>query len=165
MAGEVVQHVDDAGRLLAHNADNAAHFLAHNADEVAHLARKGTDVALGLRTIDGVPSLRPFGDRLGAVIDEDWARLGLHDAPPGRFDLAFRQTLDNAVGGGGRIKFNLDSLDVQKALAGNPVERVGRYTEWELQQIVGNRKWFEATDFFLNRRRLTVEELLQLGIR
>jgi len=124
----------------------------------------GTNVALGLRRIDGDLALRPFGDRFGAVIDEDWARLGLHNAPQGRFDIAFEQTLDAITARGGRIKFNLDSLDVAKALAGDPTDRIARYTEWELQQIIRKKSWFDATDFYLDGKLLTPEELQNLGI-
>jgi len=92
-------------------------------------------------------------------------RLGLHNAPKGCFDIAFQQTLDNITGNGGRIKFNLDSLNVKNALGGNPLDRVGRYTEWELQQIVRNQGWFGATDFFLNGQKLTMEQLLESGIK
>jgi hypothetical protein len=90
--------------------------------------------------------------------------LGLHDAPAGRFDIAFEQSLNNVVARGGRIKFNLNSLDVPSALASDPAVRVGRYTEWELQQIVRNGAWFGATDFYLNGRLLSAEELRRLGI-
>lgn len=134
-----------------------------NGRNVYRIAPK--DVALGLRTIDGAESLGPFGARLGASTSDDWARLGLHNAPEGRFDIAFQQTLDNITGNGGRIKFNLDSLNVKNALGGNPLERIDRYTEWELQQIVRKKGWFNATDFYLNGQKLSLEQLLELGIK
>ncbi len=122
------------------------------------------DVALGLDTIKGKPTLDEFAKATGAFRDNAWKDQGLHNAAPGRFDLAFKQTLDKVAGGGGRIKFNLDSLDIPKALAGDPADRVGRYTEWELQQIVRNQKWYDSTDFYLNGRMLTPAEVKQLGL-
>jgi hypothetical protein len=44
-------------------------------------------------------------------------------------------------------------------------DRFGRYTAWELQQIVRNRKWFDKTDFYREGRKLTQDELLKLGIK
>ena len=93
-------------------------------------------------------------------------RGGLYgDVPPGRFDIAFQQTLDNVVARGGRIKFNLESLDVSKALAGDPNFRVGRFTEWQLQQIVRNKSWFSATDFYLGGKPLDAAGKAAKGLK
>ena len=48
--------------------------------------------------------------------------------------------------------------------SGDPAERVARYTEWELQQVVNNKKWLNETDFYLNGKKLTDNELEALGI-
>lgn len=144
----------------ASDSVRAARKVARNAPN-----SKPADIALGLDTIDGRRALDEFAQSTGAVRDKAWKDLGLHNAPPGRFDIAFQQSLDNAVAGGGRIKFNLDSLDIPKTLAGNPAERVGRYTEWELQQIVRNQKWLDSTDFYLNGKILTPAEVQNLGLR
>lgn len=126
---------------------------------------KPVDVALGLDTIDGKPALSDFARMTGAHRDNAWKGLGLHEAPLGRFDIAFEQSLNKVVAGGGKIKFNLDSLDVRKALCGDPAERVGRYTEWELQQIVRNRQWLDSAEFYLNGQKLTAGEVGQLGLK
>jgi hypothetical protein len=122
------------------------------------------DIALGLDTIEGVPALDNFAHSLGAYRDHTWRGIGLHDAPPNRFDIAFEQSLNTCISRGGRIKFNLDSINIDQALSGDPNIRVGRYTEWELQQIVRSQSWFEATDFYLNGQQLTASELLEFGI-
>jgi hypothetical protein len=55
-------------------------------------------------------------------------------------------------------------LDIQHALAGDPETWVGRYTAWELQQIVLRRDFFDMTDFYLHGRRITKDEAETLGI-
>jgi hypothetical protein len=105
--------------------------------------------------------------RVPEITPEDWKLAGLCDKGVKSFDIALQQTLDNVVSRGGRVKFNLDSLDVAKALAGDATAmgRFGRYTEWELQQIVRNKRWLGATDFFLDSKKLTESEILPLGIK
>jgi len=114
---------------------------------------------------DGAESLGPFAAKFGASTSDDWARLGLHKAQAGRFDIAFQQTLDNVTKSGGRISFNLDSLNIKKALGGNPLIRIDRYTEWELQQIVRNSGWLRATDFYLAGQKQTLNQLREMGIK
>ena len=123
------------------------------------------EIALGLKTIDDVETLSPFAAGHGASTSAEWERLGLHNAPAGRFDIAFQQTLDKITGLGWRIKFNLDALNIKHALGGDPTDRMSRYTEWELQQIVRNKKWFKSTDFYLNGQKQTEQQLLELGIK
>jgi hypothetical protein len=136
----------------------------------APAAAKPVDVALGLDTIGGKPALNDFARMTGAHRDNAWRELGLHDVPAqsGRFDLAFEQSLTKVVKDGGKIKFNLDSLDVPKALAGDPKLRYtaegSRMTEWELQQIVRSRQWLDSTEFYLNGKKLTADEVKQLGL-
>jgi hypothetical protein len=65
---------------------------------------------------------------------------------------------------GGRIHFNLTGIDIQDALAGDPSIWVGRYTAWELQQVALRLELFDITYFYLNGKRLTVEDLEALGI-
>jgi RHS repeat-associated protein len=122
-------------------------------------------IALGISKHKGRDLLRPFARRFCASTSDDWAKLGLHNAPPKRFDIAFKQTVNTVAKGGGRIKFNLDKLRIQEALAGDPTERVGRYTAWELQQIVRNKKWLKITDFYLGGNKLSRSQLTKLGIK
>ncbi len=122
------------------------------------------NVALGLERIEGVNSLQPFASKFGASTSHCWEQLGLETAPNDRFDLAFQQTLDAIIQNNGRVKFNLDSLDVAAALAGDPNDRVGRFTEWELQRIVRNQNWLDSTDFYLDCEKQTEEQLVAMGI-
>ena len=93
-----------------------------------------------------------------------WAEMGLYEDAEG-WGSAFRQVMVNTLKRGGRVHFNLDGVDVADALAGDPNEFVGRYTAYELQQIVGNAEWFSATTFYLNEKLLTGGELEKIGIR
>lgn len=122
------------------------------------------NIALGLETIEGKAALAPFAESVGGITSKDFSSALLTVAPEGRFDLTFAEALDNSIANGGRIKFNLDSLDIPKALGGNPNVRLERYTEWELQQIVSKPRWYGKTDFYLNGTQLTSEELAKLGI-
>src|SRR5580704_7274986 len=92
-----------------------------------------------------------------------WAAMGLYEDAEG-WGSAFYQVLTNTLRLGGRIHFNLDGVDIAEALAGDPSVFVGRYTAYELQQIVGNAKWFDSTTFYRDRRQLTIEELTRDGI-
>jgi hypothetical protein len=65
---------------------------------------------------------------------------------------------------GGKVHFNLTGIDIQAALAGDSSIWVGRYTAWELQRIVLQPDLFDITDFYLDGRRLSAEEVEQLGI-
>ena len=65
---------------------------------------------------------------------------------------------------GGRIHFNMTGLDIQDALAGDPETSAGRYTAWELQQILLRQDFFDMTEFYLNGRRITTDEAEKLGI-
>lgn len=98
LADDVAGLGDDAAKALAKQADDAP-----------------KDVALGLKTIDKTDSLKPFSIKHGASTSDDWEKLGLHNAPEGRFDIAFKQTLDKTIKNGGRIKFNLNGIDIKKS--------------------------------------------------
>lgn len=95
---------------------------------------------------------------------EQWKELGLYDADLPGFPAAFKQTLTRTLARGGRIHFNLDDLDVGRALAGNPDEWMERWTAWELQQIVRNPSWFKSTTFYQGGRALNTHEVESLGI-
>jgi hypothetical protein len=65
----------------------------------------------------------------------------------------------------GRIAFELNGLNVKEALAGDASIWVGRYTEWELQYITGNKELFNATDFYIKGVKQTAAEVKKLGIK
>jgi hypothetical protein len=118
------------------------------------------DIALGINRA----GLKDFAKRLNASYMSQWAQMGLYEDAEG-WGSAFYQVMVNTLKRGGHVHFNLDGVDVADALAGDANEFVGRYTAYELQQIVGNADWFDATTFYLHEKSLTNEELIQVGIR
>ena len=62
------------------------------------------------------------------------------------------------------VHFNLTGLDIADALAGDPNRWVGRYTAWELQQIVRRADWFERTTFYIDGVALTSEMKASVGL-
>jgi hypothetical protein len=136
---------------------------ATTATELKNAATAVHDVALG---VQGKGELERFASSVKAVSFKQWDKLGLYSSsvPAERFDIAFEQVMNRTVATGGRVHFNLTGLDVADALAGNPAERVGRYTAWELQQISGNAAWLKNTIFYQNGKELTQTAVKALGI-
>ncbi len=129
------------------------------------LAKK-TDVALGLSGKDN-PHLQPWADEIGAITNRDWIPSGL--ANEGPFMVRFYQALVKATSGGGRIKFSLDgNFDLKRALAtdrnADPFDDGVGFTNWELQQVLFIRRFYDATDFFLGGRKLTPSEMNEHGL-
>jgi hypothetical protein len=116
------------------------------------------DLALGRQDYN----LTGFAKKVGGEFFKNWRKLGLFDDGVQGWGQAFKQALSRTSG---NIHFNLDGLDIPKALAGNPNVWVGRYTAWELQQIVNNPSWFSRTVFYLDGKELTLAELTELGIQ
>jgi RHS repeat-associated protein len=121
---------------------SAAGKVAKNLRGTAPIPQ-GTDLAFGRSTY-----LEEFAASQGAVdVFTAWDR-GFHRLPVG--DLAvlkgeFKNIVDTFIGNGGRIKFNLTGLE----------QGIEGATTWELRQILGNKGWEAATDFFRNGERLT----------
>lgn len=129
-----------------------------------------TDVALGL-TNEG--DLAGFAADQNALTASEWTQAGLMDANVGSFEVGFHQTVGRALARGGRIKFNLTGMKLDRAVRFNrgpcpslydEAAGIG-YTEWELQQIARDRYLWERTDFFLDGEQLTLEKLAEFGIR
>ena len=123
------------------------------------------DVALGLtRGRHGKPLLKPWADKIGAVTNENWIAAGLADEGP--FVQRFYQALHRSVSNGGRIKFNLDDLNLNRALGTNrfsdPFD-VG-VTNWELQQILHDRPFYNATDFYIGGQKLSPQDVIDFGL-
>ncbi len=97
------------------------------------------DIALGLKDQD----LIAFASAVNAAEMSRWRELGLYDEDVEGWGHAFQQAVERTLSAGGKIHFNLTGLDIAEALAGDPGCWVGRYTAWELQQIVGNGQWFQ----------------------
>lgn len=109
--------------------------------------------------------LEEFATSIGAAPMHEWRRLGLYDPTTvAGWGEAFNQVVNKTIADGGKIHFNLDDVDVPEALRGDPDEFVGRYTEFELQQVTLNYEWFVNTIFYLNGQVLSAESLAKLGI-
>jgi hypothetical protein len=119
-----------------------------------------SDIALGLAD----KGLEAFAADRNASYMSQWRDLGLYDDNAEGWGEAFAQVVMNTLAIGGRIHFNLTGLNILEALAGDPQQFVGRYTSYELQQIVRNRRWFLQCTFYLHGRSLTLEDLASLGI-
>src|SRR5579859_908143 len=123
------------------------------------------DIACGIRhDQEQNPVLANFAQKVKASYIEQWLDLGLYDEDVGNFALAFEQVMTRTIAKGGRVHFNLNGVDVAGALAGNPEEWMGRYTAWELQQIVKKPNWLAQTIFYLNNVPLSPEQVEALGI-
>jgi hypothetical protein len=124
------------------------------------------DIALGLQDQDDEEeALAAFAKAVNASWMGEWSDLGFYEE--GEFagwGAAFYRVLEVTRARVGRIHFNLTGLDIRDALAGDPETWVGRYTAWELQQIVLRQDLFDMTDFYLNGRRITRDETEQFGI-
>ena len=123
------------------------------------------DVVLGLsRGRTREPLLQPWADDLGAVTNRDWVAKGLSGEAP--FVQRFYQALYRTSSKGGRVKFNLDDLDLNRALStkrfSDPFD-VG-VTNWELQQVLHNRQFFNATDFFIGGQKLSADDVIEFGL-
>lgn len=71
--------------------------------------------------------------------------------------------MTRTIAGGGKVRFNLQGVNVSEALAGDPNMWVGRYTAWELQQVVSNPSYRAATTFY-NTGHLSAAEKAALGL-
>lgn len=123
------------------------------------------DIALGVQFVGGESNLSEFAEFVAAAPMSEWAALALYDEHVEGWGQAFEQVMTRTLAAGGRIHFELSGLDVGDALRGDPMVWVGRYTAWELQQIVSRQDWFSATSFYLRRRLLEHDVIERLGIR
>jgi hypothetical protein len=124
------------------------------------------DIALGKQDQeDEKENLAAFAKTVNASWMDEWMELGYYEE--GEFEGwggAFDRVMELTLQRGGRIHFNLTGIDIQDALAGDPSIWVGRYTAWELQQVVLRLELFDITSFYLNGKRLSVEDVEALGI-
>ena len=129
---------------------------------MAEEAERKLNLALGLKEA----GLEEFAAQVNALHVGEWADQGLFDVDKveGSWRKAFEQSLTRSINSGGRFYFNLTDLDIAEALNGDPEWWVGRYTAWELQQIVRNASWFANTVFYLDGELLSSEKVKELGI-
>jgi hypothetical protein len=124
------------------------------------------DIALGKQDQeDEREGLAEFAKTVNASWMDEWVDLGYYEE--GDFEGwggAFDRVMELTQQRGGTIHFNLTGVDIQDALAGDPSYWVGRYTAWELQQIVLRPALFAITKFYLNGSNLAIEDLERLGL-
>ena len=118
------------------------------------------DIACGRAEFD----LIGFASKVNAAEMKEWPKLGLYDAGFEGWGPAFEQAVTRTLAAGKRIHFNLTGLDIADALAGDRNFWSGRFTAYELQQIVTRSTWFAATIFYLDGRVLSESELMAIGI-
>ena len=84
----------------------------------------------------------------------------------GPFIERFHQALSRAIVGGGRILFNLDELSLSQALAADffadPFD--DGITNWELHQVLHDKRYYLATDFYLGGQKLAFQDVLEFGL-
>jgi hypothetical protein len=117
------------------------------------------DIALGLKEA----GLVEFAAQRNAAHMGHWEELGLYEDAEGWGD-AFRQAVTKTLKADCHIHFNLTGMDIAEALRGDPEIFVGRYTSYELQQVLLHEPWFHNTTFYLDGESLTIEQLRTLGI-
>ncbi len=122
------------------------------------------DIALGLFSDGRDADLAAFARGVDASYMAQWREMELFDDDVEGWGQAFEQVVMRTLARGGRIHFNLTGVNIEEALRGDPDIWVGRYTAWELQQIVRNRDWFASTVFYHNGIALTASEAAALGI-
>jgi RHS repeat-associated protein len=129
------------------------------------------NIALGLsrHPKTGEDILENFAKNVGGHRYRDWAKVGLTDEI--NFVNKFYQATYRTIQDGGRIKFNLDFLNLDDALSKprffdpyNFNGRGGRFTDWELQQVIHNKLLYENTDFYIGLERLSSRDLVEFGI-
>jgi len=150
----------EGGRLLS-SAQGAASGGAGAARSSAD------DIALGLtRGRNKEELLQPWADEIGALTNRDWTPNGLSESAP--FVQRFYQALYRTSSRGGRVKFNLDELDLDRALStrrfSDPFADGVGVTNWELQQVLHNRQFYDATDFFIGGQKLSADDVIEFGL-
>jgi hypothetical protein len=122
------------------------------------------DIALGLFSDGRDADLAVFARERNASYMAQWRDMELFDEDVEGWGQAFEQVVTRTLARGGRIHFNLTGMNIGEALRGDPDVWVGRYTAWELQQIVRNRDWIASTVFYCDGVVLTAKEAAALGI-
>ena len=121
-------------------------------------------------------ALEQFGKEVGANVwttKTDNIFTSMYDLPNSwTFERSISSVLDETVGANqGKILFDINGVDIQKAVTGGLVHTPKLVledrlvTELELQMILRNESWFNNTIFHEGGKVLTKEELLSKGIK
>jgi len=123
---------------------------------------KTISVTIG-RKYEGVAA--NTAEKVGAPYYTEWEQAGIYNIKDFEgWGEAFKYVTNKVISSKGKIHFELAGIDIRKALAGNPTEFVGRYTEYELQQVILDLNLFKNTEFYLNGVKQTANDLKNLGV-
>ena len=112
--------------------------------------------------------LQPFADARGAYTNRDWIPQGLA-SDTWSFRTRFFEAVNNAVTSGGRIYFNLDHVNIGRALKVDPniedsMDHTRIMTSWELQQILRTPHLYAYTEWWIGNQRLSSRDVSELGL-
>ncbi|MBX3255768.1 MAG: hypothetical protein KF862_16660 [Chitinophagaceae bacterium] len=114
---------------------------------------KVNDIALGLNERG---SLKKFAFENFALEQTEWKGYFRLDRST-TFINNFKSVSEFVVDNGGRIKFDLTKFDWNKAamqIGKDPYSKEGSFTVAELEHIMGNKKLFDATDFYKGGKKI-----------
>ena len=153
------------GQRIAQQAarfkESASQLASRLAEFVRGPAAPGAkDIALGTQKSGAAE----WAASRGVAYFKDWKALGLYDSNVRGWGEAFHQAMGRTIAGGGKVHFELADLNVAEALAGDSSMWVGRYTAWELQQVVANPAYRAATTFYMKGVEMKAGALKALGL-
>ena len=134
---------------------------------------KAKNVALGLRVDPkGNDLIEEFARNTDSYHVGQWSKAGLIKTDENPFVRRFYEALYTSIQSGGKIKFNLDFLSITKA------EKIKRFSDpfdfyggrhsnvsnWELQQILNNKMFYDNTEFFIGKDKLNLQDVLDFGL-
>ncbi|HRK29818.1 MAG TPA: hypothetical protein PLD59_01970, partial [Tepidisphaeraceae bacterium] len=154
-------HVAAGQRFTPEEA--AAAFDAAAAGQQVTLGK--IDIALGMYEHPMPGNLEAFAQLVRATHSRQWEQVGFYSKDEFLgWDDVFGRVVNATIARGGKIRFDLDGVNVPQALAGDHTVWVGRYTSWELQHI-RRPSWFEHTVFYENGQVLTPQQVAAKGIQ
>jgi RHS repeat-associated protein len=122
---------------------------------------KPISIALGLTN---GKQLETFAKSVNAFHVEDWEKQGLYSNKVQSFPEAFNEATTKAVNSGGKIKFDLTNFDIERAIQakGKSLYDAGvGYTDWEFNQILGDKKLLKATEFYENGKLIKTSDVIK----
>ncbi|MEZ4909525.1 MAG: hypothetical protein R2774_01555 [Saprospiraceae bacterium] len=125
-------------------------------------SKKPINIALGLRDYLAGESdvLGRWASKLNALEVKQWGQLGVDMEQI--FTKTFSEVTEKVLNSGGKIFFNITSLDLKatRALKNADLYDEGvSYTQWEFNQILNNSKLLKNTEFYENGARVSTEEI------
>lgn len=117
----------------------------------------------------GVPLLKPFAKKVGALDISKWNSTPLTNGK--NFRKRFDDALQDVTSKGGKIKFNLDEISTNKLWSFDaskikqPTDELsGQVTLWELQTILRNPNYYKHTEFYIGGSKISPQDVSELGL-